>query len=82
MVMPSRSRKNKEEHVSRGIIQNAIENKNVIMGVELRDFSDREVKFESEQPTIADLIVPGTGRSISAEFECLLRLLVANGERR
>jgi len=68
--------------VSRGIIQNAIENKSVIMGVELRDFSDPEVKFESEQPTVADLIVPGTGRSISSEFECLLRLLVANGERR
>jgi hypothetical protein len=68
--------------VSRGIIQNAIENKSVIMGVELRDPSDPEVKFESEQPTLADLIVPGTGRSISAEFECLLRLLIGNGERR
>ena len=51
------------------------------MGVELRDFSHPEMKFESEQPTLADLIVPGTGRSISSEFECLLRLLIANGER-
>lgn len=67
--------------MSRGIIQSAIENKSLIMGVELRDFSDPYMKFESEQPTLADLIVPGTGRSISAEFECLLRLLVANGER-
>ena len=67
--------------MSRGIIQNAIENKRVIMGVQLRDFSDADMRFESEQPTLADLIVPGTGRSISSEFGCLLRLLVANGER-
>ena len=68
--------------MSRGIIQNAIENKSVIMGVELRDFSDPEVRFASEHPTIADLVAPGIGRSISAEFECLLRLLIANGESR
>jgi len=67
--------------LSRGIIQNAIENKSTIMGVELRDFSDPEMKFESELPTVADLIAPGTGRSISSEFECLLRALIANGER-
>ena len=66
--------------MSRGIIQSAIENKNVIMGIELRDFSDGQIAFESELPTLADLIAPGTGRSISAEFECLLRLL-ANEER-
>ena len=66
--------------MSRGIIQSAIEKKTVIMGVELRDFSDSQIAFESELPTIADLIAPGTGRSISAEFECLLRL-IANEER-
>ena len=67
--------------MSRGIIQSAIEKKSVIMGVEFRDFSDGQVAFESELPTIADLIVPGTGRSISAELECLRRLLIASGER-
>ena len=66
--------------MSRGIIQNAIEKKSVIMGVELRDFSDGQIAFDSELPTIADLIAPGTGRPISAELECLLRLL-ANEER-
>ena len=66
--------------MSRGIIQSAIEKKSVVMGVELRDFSDDQIAFESELPTIADLIAPGTGRSISAEFECLLRL-IANEER-
>jgi len=78
--MPLRSKRNKEKHVSRGIIQNAIENNSVIMGVELRYFSDGQTAFESELPTIADLIAPGTGRSISAELECLLRL-IANEER-
>jgi len=76
-----RSRGNRKEHMTRGILQSAIENKSVIMGVELRDLSDPEIRFDSEQPTLADLIVPGTGRSISTEFECLLRLLIANGER-
>ena len=63
--------------MSRGIIQKAIENKTIIMGVEFRDFSDGQTVFESELPTIADLIAPGTGRSISAEFECLLRLIAS-----
>ena len=66
--------------MSRGIIQKAIEDKRVIMGVELRQFSDDQIAFESELPTIADLIAPGTGRSISAEFEGRLRW-IANGER-
>ena len=66
--------------MSRGIIQSAIENKSVIMGVEVREFSDSQIAFESELPTIVDLITPGTGRSIATEFECLLRL-IANGER-
>ena len=66
--------------MSRGIIQNAIENK-IAIGVELREFSDGETTFESELLTIADLIVPGTGHSLSAELECLLRGLIANGER-
>jgi hypothetical protein len=67
--------------VSRGIIQAAIENKSVIMGVELRHFSASEMKFQSEEPTLGDLIGPGSGRSISAEFECILRVLIANEER-
>jgi hypothetical protein len=78
--MPLRSRRNKEANVNQGIIQNAIENKSVINGVELRDVSDPEMKFESEQPTLADLIVPGTGRSISAELECLLSVICAGGK--
>ena len=65
--------------MSRGIIQSAIEKQSVVMADGLRDFSDDQIALESELPTIADLIAPGTGRSISAEFECLLRL-IANEE--
>jgi len=32
-----------------------------------------------EQPTVADLVLPGTGYKFSDEFACLLRLL--GGER-
>jgi hypothetical protein len=78
--MPLRSRKNKEKRVSRGIIQKAIDNKRLIMGVELRDFAEGEMTFASELPTIADLIVPGTGRSISARLDCSLPV-TASGER-
>ena len=31
----------------------------------------------SEQPTLADLVLPGSGHSFSDEFACLLRILGA-----
>jgi hypothetical protein len=40
--------------------------------VERRNFSD-------EQPTAADLVLPGTGYKFSGEFACILRVL--SGER-
>ena len=46
--------------------------------VEIRELSHRDTL--SEQPTLADLILPGTGRSFSEEFKCLLSLLCAKGE--
>jgi hypothetical protein len=36
-------------------------------------------KFSDEQPTVADLVLPGTGDKFSDEFACLLRVL--GGER-
>ena len=68
--------------MNRGIIQKAIENKSTIMGVELRDFCDVEMTFDSELPTIADLIVPGMDRSISAELDYMRGLLISSEERR
>ena len=35
--------------------------------------------FSDEQPTVADLVLPGTGYNFSDEFGCLLRVL--DGER-
>jgi hypothetical protein len=35
--------------------------------------------FSEDQPTMADLILPGTGQKFSDEFACLLRAL--SGER-
>ena len=73
--MATLSRLNRDEGVlSKGIIHNTnkvaeLENP---AGVERRNFSD-------EQPTVADLILPGTGYKFSDEFACLLRVL--GGER-
>jgi len=35
--------------------------------------------LSDEQPTLADLVLPGTGRSFSDEFACFLKML--GGER-
>ena len=35
--------------------------------------------FSDEQPTVADLVLPGTGYKFSDEFACVLRVL--GGER-
>jgi hypothetical protein len=32
-------------------------------------------EFSSEQPTVADLVLPGTGSKFSDEFACLLDVL-------
>ena len=47
-------------------------------GLEIRDRS-YGVEEPSELPTLADLVLPGTGYAFSDEFACLLRLL---GEER
>ena len=37
--------------------------------------SFRRSGISDEQPTVADLILPGTGYSFSDEFACLLKVL-------
>jgi hypothetical protein len=32
-------------------------------------------EIASEQPTVADLVLPGTGYNFSGEFACLLKVL-------
>ena len=64
--------------MSRGILHTAPELGGVFSNMEIRELSHRDML--SEQPTLADLILPGTGRSFSEEFTCLLSLLCAKGE--
>ncbi len=64
--------------MSRGILHTAPETGSLFSKVEVRQLSHRDLL--SDQPTLADLILPGTGRSFSEEFSCLLRVLCARGE--
>lgn len=57
-----------------GIIQST---KSKYLGLDMREHSRSE--DSSELPTLADLLLPGTGYKFSDEFACLLRLL---GEER
>jgi hypothetical protein len=66
--------------VSGGIIQSATKNSSAFRD-RFRSVSSSESYIESEQPTVADLVAPGSGRSIYSELDCLLELLIANGER-
>jgi hypothetical protein len=63
-----------EDPMSKGIIHDIskvgeLENP---AGIERHNFSD-------EQPTVVDLVLPGTGYKLSDEFACVLRVL--GGER-
>jgi hypothetical protein len=62
----------------RGILHIAPEVGSVFSNVEIRELSHQDML--SEQPTLADLILPGTGRSFSEEFACMLRVLCSRGE--
>jgi hypothetical protein len=64
--------------MSRGIIHTASATNGVFSHMEMRELSYRDMP--SEQPTLADLILPGTGHPFSEEFKCLLSVLCAKGE--
>jgi len=64
--------------MSRGILHTAPETGGLFSKVEIREVSHHDML--SDQPTLADLILPGTGRPFSEEFTCLLGLLCAKGE--
>jgi hypothetical protein len=73
--MATLSRLNRNENaMSKGIIYNTskVAELEDPVGVEKHTFSD-------EQPTVADLVLPGTGYKFSDEFACMLRVL---GEER
>lgn len=48
--------------------------------LDAREFSQPDRQVRSELPTIADLVLPGTGHKFSDEFACLLNALIAGGE--
>jgi len=37
-------------------------------------------RVSDEQPTVADLVIPGTGHAFSSEFACLLKILAGGRE--
>jgi hypothetical protein len=43
--------------------------------LETRKSSGVQSEFSSEQPTVADLVLPGTGYNFSDEFACLMNVL-------
>ena len=51
-----------------------------IEDLEIRESSGVQSEVSGEQPTVADLVLPGTGYNFSDEFACLLNLL--GGEKR
>jgi hypothetical protein len=63
--------------MSRGIIQAALENNEMFSRLDARELSLAQREVSSEQPTLADLVLPGTGHTFSDEFACLLRILSA-----
>lgn len=63
--------------MSRGIIQPALENNKMFSRLDARELSRHQREVSSEQPTLADLVLPGTGHTFSDEFACLLRVLSA-----
>jgi hypothetical protein len=66
---------NNEDVMSKGIIHNiskVVQLENPAR-VEMQNFSD-------EQPTVADLVLPGTGYKFSDQFACVLRVLAGEGD--
>jgi hypothetical protein len=64
--------------VSRGIIQSATRNRD-LLELEIRELPESRA-HSSEQPTLADLILPGSNQPVSYEFVCLLNVLCSDGE--
>jgi len=58
-----------------GIIRSAKAN---FLGREMRERT-QAIEETSELPTLADLLLPGTGYKFSDEFACILRVLCEEG---
>ena len=70
MAMLSRSSRNEEHEMSKGIIHT------IRKAVEVETTEPfQRLNISDEQPTVADLVLPGTGYKFSDEFACFLRVL-------
>jgi hypothetical protein len=65
-----RSSRNEEHEMSKGIIHTIRK----AAEVETAEPFQR-LNLSDEQPTVADLVLPGTGYKFSDEFACFLRVL-------
>ena len=75
MGLQLKLRRSKEQIMSRGNIQAALENDKMFSRLDACQLSRPQRDVSSEQPTLADLALPGTGHTFSDEFACLLRVL-------
>jgi hypothetical protein len=66
--------------VGRGIIQSAIGNRNAGLELDALEISPSSREVSSELPTVADLVLPGTGQAFSSEFASLLNVLTTGGK--
>jgi hypothetical protein len=71
MAMLLRFNRN-EDVMSKGIIHNVIQVGELENPARVESHS-----LSDEQPTVADLVLPGTGYRFSDEFACVLRVLGA-----
>lgn len=70
MAMLSRSSRSEGEEMSNGIIQSS---RKVVEAMTSEPL--QRLPGSDEQPTVADLVLPGTGYKFSDEFACFLRVL-------
>jgi hypothetical protein len=64
--------------MSPGILYTATRHSVVARELEIREILKREVS--SETPTLADLVLPGTGQAFTGEFASFLTVLAGSGE--
>jgi hypothetical protein len=77
MDMQLNLRRNKEKRMSRGIIQAVPENDERVFRLGARELSPHQREVSSKQPTLADLVLPGTGHRFLDEFARLLGIISA-----
>jgi hypothetical protein len=76
MATPLRLSRNEEHAMTRGIIRGISK----VTELETSNHPLVQNDFSGEEPTLADLVLPGTGHNFTDEFACLLGILGAERE--